>query len=336
MNSRGRVELVEEESEILQGNPLGDKTLRVTPVYLPPGYDESSRTRYPVIFLLAGFGGSGRSLLGSPPFDDPLIPVRVDRLIAAGSLPPVILACPNGKTSYGGSQYLDSPATGRYMTYVCDEIVPLVDRRFRTIPRREARAIAGKSSGGFGAFSLATRRPDLFCAFASHAGDAYFEWCYGTKLPGYVRDLRSVGGLEAFLARFPGEPVKDELLRGLADITAMSMAYSGNDDGSFDLPVDMVTGELVSEVWARWKANDPTRVVLRAEVSDRLRELRAIYLDAGDADEHFLDMGATTLSDQLRSFGVEHRFEIFRGNHRDVQARYNVSLPFLAATLNKS
>src|SRR5205823_15124714 len=81
-------------------------------------------------------------------------------------------------TSYGGSQFLDSPGTGRYHTYLCDEVVPWVDANYRTLPAREHRGISGKSSGGYGAMVTPMLRPDLFGGVATHAGDALFEACY--------------------------------------------------------------------------------------------------------------------------------------------------------------
>ncbi len=51
-------------------------------------------------------------------------------------------------TAYGGSQFVDSPGTGRYHSYLCDEVVPFVDAHYRTLPEPAHRAISGKSSVG--------------------------------------------------------------------------------------------------------------------------------------------------------------------------------------------
>jgi len=90
-------------------------------------------------------------------------------------------------TTYGGSQFVDSPGTGRYHSYLCDKVVPFVDARYRTLPQREHRAISGKSSGGFGAMITPMLRPDLFGALASHAGDALYELCYLAQFGKAVR-----------------------------------------------------------------------------------------------------------------------------------------------------
>ena len=105
---------------------------------------------------------------------------------------------------YGGSQFVDSPGTGGYHTYLCDEVVPWVDERYRTLPAREHRGIAGKSSGGYGAMITPMLRPDLFGGLATHAGDALFESCYLPEFKDTVRALRDdyEGSFDKFWADF--------------------------------------------------------------------------------------------------------------------------------------
>ena len=105
-------------------------------------------------------------------------------------------------TSLGGSQFLNSTSTGRYLDYLCDEIVPFVDARYPTAADREHRALAGKSSGGYGAMVVPMLRPEVFGALASHAGDALFECCYLPEFPKIARTLRDHfdGSMDALLA----------------------------------------------------------------------------------------------------------------------------------------
>lgn len=70
-------------------------------------------------------------------------------------------------TAYGGSQFIDSPGTGRYHSYLCEEVVPFVDAHYRTLSDRAHRAISGHSSGSIGAMITPMLRPDLFSALAS-------------------------------------------------------------------------------------------------------------------------------------------------------------------------
>ena len=172
----GRIEDRVISSELLRGNPLGDPFERPVMVYLPPGYDRDPG-RYPSVYLLMGYGGHVAMWRNRMPFRQPFIETA-DQVFAGGSAPPAILVYVDAWTSYGGSQFVDSPGTGQYHSYLCDEVVPWVDRSYRTLAGRAHRAIAGKSSGGFGAMITPMLRPDLFGALATHAGDALYELCY--------------------------------------------------------------------------------------------------------------------------------------------------------------
>jgi enterochelin esterase family protein len=147
--------------------------------------------------------------------------------------------------------------------------------------------------------------------------------------------VRKRGGVEKLLNEFTSLEIKDKDDVFLITVVAMAQAYSPNPARrfpcNFDLPFDLETGELVPEVFARWKAWDP---VERARVRvDALRSLRGLYLDAGDRDEYYLDHGARILSRRLNALGVQHVHEEFKGGHSNIQARYDRSLPFVARSL---
>ena len=144
-------------------------------------------------------------------------------------------------TSYGGSQYLDSPATGRYHTYLCEEVVPFVDGRYRTLAERDHRGITGKSSGGYGAMITPMLRPDLFGGLATHAGDALFEACYGPMFAEAARALRDRydGSFERWWADFRSRPAfpspGDE---PLLESHGYAACYSADTDGTIRHPFD--------------------------------------------------------------------------------------------------
>jgi enterochelin esterase-like enzyme len=154
----GSVETPWLQSRVLAGNLPGDPTERMLPVYLPPGYADGSE-RYPVIYVLAGHGGSGPLELNSPPWGESF-PERLDRLITTGKAPPVIAVLPDCFTIFGGAQYLNTAALGQYEDYLIDELVPYVDANYRTLADRAHRGITGKSSGGYGAMVQAMRHPE--------------------------------------------------------------------------------------------------------------------------------------------------------------------------------
>ena len=119
-------------------------------VYLPPGYDDDPDRRYAVVYVIQGYTGHVAMWRNRSPFRQPFIETA-DAVFARGEAPPALVVYVDAWTSYGGSQFVDSPGTGRYHSYLCEEVVPWVDQRYRTLAGAAHRAIAGKSSGGFGA-----------------------------------------------------------------------------------------------------------------------------------------------------------------------------------------
>jgi S-formylglutathione hydrolase FrmB len=318
-------------SELLRGNPLGDPHERPLWVYTPPGYAAEQGHRYPAVYVLQGFTGHLAMWRNRTPFQQPF-PETADAVFAAGQAPPAIVVYVDAWTSYGGSQFVDSPATGRYHSYLCQEVVPWVDARYRTIADPGHRAITGKSSGGFGAMITPMLRPDLFGALATHAGDSLYELSYLRDFGPAVRALR---GFDAdiwswwrdFRSRVPFSNPADAVLLGLLAVAA---AFSANDDGTIDLPFDPRTGVVRPDVWQRWLDFDPVRMAPR--YASALRSLRAIWIDAGTRDEYFLDVGAEAVRAQLRAIGVPDeliRFELFDGSHRSIEYRYPTSLAWL-------
>src|SRR5919199_2059670 len=143
MITRGTVIVDTVDSPALRDNPHGDPARRPLPVYLPPSYGASPERRYPVIYWLPGFAGTALGALNHDPWA-PSLPEAMDRALALGA-PEVILVAVDGFTRFGGSQYLDSAANGRYEDYVLKDVVAHVDARFRTLPRPTSLGIAGKS-----------------------------------------------------------------------------------------------------------------------------------------------------------------------------------------------
>ena len=186
--------------ESLKGNPLGSPVERGIRIYLPPGYFESPDGRYPVVYLLHGYGAdSSNSIVGSRKdirkkyhillriffrkvlsslltFED------LDEFILRGGLPPFILVQPdgslhlpnkfgakglNGKVGGKGSLYTDSPFTGKYSSYIFEDVVQYVEVHYRTIFEKNGRALMGASMGGYGALLGGILYPDLFEAIVA-------------------------------------------------------------------------------------------------------------------------------------------------------------------------
>ena len=330
----GRFEEHELRSEALHGNPLGDPDVRPLRVYVPPAYDAEPERRLPALYLIQGHTGQLDMWQNRSAFR-PTVPELVDRLFAQEGCPPALVVFVDAWTSYGGSQFLDSPGVGRYHSYLCDEVVPFVDERYRTLPGAAHRGIAGKSSGGYGALVTPMLRPDLFGGLASHAGDALFELCYLPDFRDAARALRDVydGSFAAFWDDFRSRPA---FTKGtdfpLLNTWAMAACYSANEDGSVDLPFEPETGKLRPDVWERWLAWDPVRMAERH--ADALRGLRAVYLDAGRRDQFHLDLGVDAFRRELERLGVtDVFFELFDGTHSSIEYRYPIALRYLAERL---
>lgn len=321
-------------SELLRGNPLGDPHERPLWVYVPPGYDDTEE-RYPSVYVIQGYTGHVAMWANREAFRQPFLETA-DAAFASGEAPACIVVYVDAWTAYGGSQFVDSPGTGRYHSYLCDEVVPWVDMHYRTFPAPESRAITGKSSGGFGAMITPMLRPDLFGALATHAGDSLYELCYLNEFAKVVRHLRRHDGdifrwWDDFRSRTAFTQEGDgEILITLG----CSAAFSADPDGTPVLPFDPGSGVLRPEVWARWLAWDPVRMA--RQYAEQLRGLRAIWIDAGTRDEWFLDLGAQAFRDELARLGVPDdrvHFELFDATHMSIGYRYPLSLTWLAQRL---
>jgi enterochelin esterase-like enzyme len=184
----------------LAGNPLGSPVRRGIHIYLPPGYFDSQKTRYPVVYFLHGYGadssnpvinsrkGLHRSypLLLRVPFRKIFTRVvtfeQLDQMILSGQLPPFILAQPDsslhqpniygakglsGRVGMKGSLYTDSQFSGNYTTYVFEDVLHHVEESYRTIEEKNGRCLMGGSMGGYGALLGGILHPDLFAAIAA-------------------------------------------------------------------------------------------------------------------------------------------------------------------------
>lgn len=305
-------------SRALRGNSAGDPHVRDLPVYLPPGY--GGGRRYPVCYVLTGFTGKGAMMLNVRAWGETIVE-QYERLLRTGKTREMILVLPDAFTRYGGSQYLNSPATGRYEDYIAREIPDYLDRWFRTIPRPDARAVMGKSSGGYGAIVHGMRHPDVFGLVACHSGDMYFDYCYWLDFPKYLNGLRG-RTTERFLKDFARARKKSGELVTMMNIVAMAACYSNRI-----LPFDERTGEVRLDVWRRWLRWDPVRMLARYAAN--LRRLKLLFIDCGFRDQFQLHFGSRIFVERLKALKVRHVYEEFDDDHTDISYRYDRSLALI-------
>jgi S-formylglutathione hydrolase FrmB len=327
----GRIDEHVISSEVLRDNPLGDPSERPLWVYVPPGYDDEPDRRYPAVYVIQGYTGHLAMWRNRGPYRQPF-PETADAVFANGAAPSAIVVYADAWTAYGGSQFVDSHGTGRYHSYLCDEVVPWVDERYRTLAAAGHRAIMGKSSGGFGAMITPMLRPDLFGALATHAGDALYENCYIPEFGTAVRLLRDYDGdIWQWWDDFRSRPsFTKEADQHLLMLLGVSACFSAREDGTVELPFDPRTGMLRPDVWQQWLDWDPVRMAPR--YAGALRSLRAIWIDAGTRDDYFLDLGAEAFRVALHEAGVADdviSFELFDATHAGIDYRYPLSLAWL-------
>jgi enterochelin esterase-like enzyme len=355
----GSVIVLEHSSELLKGNPLGDPHVRRLAVWLPPQYDavRGRARRFPMLMDMVGFTGSGLSHVGWKAFSENL-PERAARLVHEGKMAPAIIVFPDCFTALGGNQYVNSSALGPYADYLIREIIPFVDREFRTRAAREFRGCFGKSSGGYGAIMHGMKYASTWGAIADHSGDAYFDYVYWCDWPNTLTELAKFRPKKVRPGRCDVAKMERGANRGLDDgrvkrflaavwkkpklanaevhaIMNLCMAATYDPDpkapNGFRLPFNLETGEVIPERWKSWQQHDPIHLVDRYRKN--LRSLRGIYLDCGSRDQYQIHYGMRILSKRLQAAGIEHRYEEFDDDHSDVDYRMEVSLPFLTRVL---
>lgn len=331
---RGTLRSLEVRSAGLERNLLGDPGTRQVAVYLPPGYESESRD-YPLFIDLVGFTGSGLKHVGWQAFAE-TVPQRVERLIEAGLMGPVIVAFPDCFTSLGGNQYIDSLAMGRWEEFLIDDMVPALERSFRVRRGREHRALFGKSSGGYGALAHGLRRAEHWGAIASHSGDVDFDILYRRDFPLVTSVLARRGGdVRSFLEYLEKEPkISNEDFHALM-LLAMAASYAPEADApkGIRLPVTLDTCRLDAARWQRWLAHDPLELIETHEAQANFRSLRGIYIDCGTQDQYFIQYGTRAFVKRLTELGIPHTYEEFPDNHSGIDYRMDRSLPFLYRAL---
>lgn len=301
-------------------------------VYLPPSYDASRRTHYPVLYLLHGYGSSDAEWTNVVP--DRGIRGRdirglMDSLIAAGATKEMIVVMPNASNKLGGSFYLNSTTTGNWDDFMAHDVVAHIDHTYRTLSNAESRGVAGVSMGGFGAFSLAM----------GHGGDIYgamyaVSACCTSPMTDLVNDhalWASIAALPSFDALATAPP----LVRVMAAGSAAGAPNAAKPPLFFDLVAEQRNGKwgVNDAVVAKWNANSP---LLRIPSSRaRLIRMRAIRFDIGAQDEAVPPHDMIAMDSAFTHAGIPHSFEIFQGTHdsRITERLAATLIPFFSRSL---
>ena len=305
-------------SRAIEKNIIGDSSDRDLLVYLPPSYETSTDTRYPVVYLLHGNDPRGCEM-----WDSRWVSIKsiMDKLIANGSVQDMIVAMPHAYSKYGSGQYANSSVTGHWEDFITREVIDHVDRNYRTLTSPDSRGLCGFSMGGRGALYLAMKYPNLYGAvYGLSSGQMGFEH--------FTPSFHRMSAWQKVLAHHN--------TKGIPRLIGFAAAFSPNPKKSpffVDLPYEIVDGRLQrdDEVWKRWLAHDPL-FLLKTHASN-LKRLRGIKFDCGKSDQ--LLAANHAFSAALNEHQVNHSFEEFEGNHTDkLPSRIeSKALPFFSQVL---
>ena len=309
----GTLEKITVHGKSLEGNLSGDTADRTVYVYLPPSYAGNRKRHYPVVYFLHGFGATAERYLQFL-----ALPASIDRALSAGTLQDMILVMPDAMTAYGGSMYSDSITTGDWEAFVAHDLVSYIDGHYRSIPRREARGLAGHSMGGYGTLRIGMKYSDTFVALYS--------------MSGCCLDPRGAGAADPpFEKLTTAEEVAKISILGRTTLAA-SAAWAPNAARPpffMDLPTQ--DGQPQTDVLARYTANAPS--VMVAQYAAQLKKYRAIMMDIGLQDRLIGGNAATDRA--LTRVGVPHSYVNYEGDHMNrIAERFEQQvIPFFSREL---
>jgi enterochelin esterase-like enzyme len=292
-----RIELNRVRSAGIAGNLLGTSAVRNVYVVLPPSYGREPRRRYPVIYALHGF-----SITADQWLKELHAPDTIQAAFAKGT-PEMILVFPDSKNEYGGAFYSSSPATGDFESFIADELIDYVDRKYRTIAEPRARGLVGHSMGGYGAARIGIRRAERYGALYMMSPCCLSP--LGTQGLN-ADDARRLGALPD-IAAAKGLPFRQ------IGALALGAAFSPNPNKPplyVDLPVEP-DGKERPEIIAKRTANAP--IAFLDQYVAKVRRYRAIAMDVGDKDSLVAD--TRKLHEALDAYHIPNDIEVYEGTH---------------------
>jgi S-formylglutathione hydrolase FrmB len=298
-----RMEVIQLESGVLKNNPLHDPATRLIPVFLPS--QATNGVPLPVVYYLPGFGNDTSGFI-----ENSNVWLELTRKIA-DEITPMVIVMVDGKTRWGGSQFLNSPAQGNYQDYVCDEIVASVELTHPVPDSGLRRIIAGHSSGGFGALRLGMARQHLFDAVIAMSPDSDFPTSHLPLVQVAAVSKTPLSEIRKIMAEKVPVPENGDLVYALA----LSAAYAPLESphgGEFEWLYDE-QGHFVERVWQRWLENDPLTIV--GKNPHAFGAGQAIYLDGAARDEFSANVGAQEIFEVLKHKGFHCTFYEPPGHH---------------------
>lgn len=305
--SAAQLDVLDIPGKTLKDNPLGDPAERRVAVFKPDNAKDDASL--PLVIYLPGWGSSSEDAIADGPkawFG------KVIDLMAKAN--PVRIAVVDGRSRYGGSQFLNSTATGNYADYISEEILPALTAKYASQGAAASPIIAGHSSGGYGALLLAMRQHEKFAAVVALSPDSNFDVTHRPLV-----DQPSVHAVKPIdLEAAMGSPKeahlpKDGLARLVMGLCANYAPVEGKP-GRFEWLYDD-KGQWRQDVWKRWLDLDPLMLVRRND--DAFTPSQRIYLDGAEQDEFGANIGARKIFNELKDRSSSVRFYQPPGHHGD-------------------
>ncbi|CCH52412.1 putative esterase [Fibrisoma limi BUZ 3] len=300
---RGTVVTETLSSAILRENHIGLVTNRRIKVYLPPDYATSGKA-YPVVYYCHNIFWDNERL-----FEDGKLAALLDRGFANGIAQAFIFVAADYSTPTTGSVYENSLVSGRWLDFTTQELVPFIDRRYRTLRHRDSRAVTGDFMGGRGALKLAMEYPDVFgSVYALHpvaTGNGDLPWA------SLSIDWKSIHQAKSYADLSNNGPT-----RLFVTISQAFLPNLNRPPFYCDFFTEPQNGELKlhPENARKTKRGFHLEETLE-ESAANLRTLRGLAFDWGRFDPnqaHVLSNRA--FSRKLEDLGVEHEAEEYRGD----------------------
>lgn len=310
------IETLKIESAALKTNPLRDPHIRFNPVLKP-----KSAGPWPVIVVLGGFTGNASFYFNSK-FNEQNAVQVIDQAAAKGEAPEALYVFIDAITTWGGSQFINSAASGMYEDYIIEEVLPAVKKEYAVSKKTSDWCVTGGSSGGYGALHLGSKYPDTFGLIAAVAPDSFFEASLVSEIYQVLPlwDKYKQSGIKALEELRNGRLTKMKNWHTLLNVFGMASCYCPKGiHGDFELPLSVITGEKIPEVWAKWLQHDPVHFL--PERLKNLRKISGIYLDVGNKDNFHLQYGARQISKIFQEHSITHDYVEFDGNHFDIGDR---------------
>jgi enterochelin esterase-like enzyme len=308
-----KVERIKVHGRALEGNLEGDAVDRDVIVFLPPSYEKEKSRRYPVVYALHGF------FIGAEQWTGEIhVPQTIEGAFAGGTRE-MIVVLPDSKTLHDGSMYSSSVTTGDFEQFIARDLVAYIDARYRTLPQRLSRGLAGHSMGGYGATRIGMKHGDVFGSLYIMSPGGMSPRPINAEASSLLESIKT----RADLAKVPFTA------RGQL---AAAAAWSPNPNKPplfLDLPTE--GGKERPEVLAKWTANAALAFI--DQYVGNLRRYKAIAIDVGDEDR--LRDDSAKLHRALDEYRVANSFEVYPGTHTSkVADRFqNHVLPFFSQHL---